>query len=69
MNVLPIVGGTLIRLMLPHEGNKLLCGPALCLEVIVIRSRCPSVHHEVDGRSSTQDVSTGNNSLAATKPF
>lgn len=47
VNVL-VVRGTLVRLMLLHEWQQLLCRPALGLEVIVVRSRGSSVHHEVD---------------------
>jgi len=34
---LPVIASPLVRLMLPHERNELLGGPALCLKVIIIR--------------------------------
>jgi len=46
---LPIIASTLIRLMLPHQWDQLLCSPAFRLKVIIIRSRGSSVHHEIDG--------------------
>jgi hypothetical protein len=46
---LPVIGCPLVCLMLLHERNELLCSPSLGLEVIVVGSRCSSVHHEVDG--------------------
>ena len=66
---LPVVRGALVRLMLSHERDELLGGPALSLEVIVIRRRSPSVHHKINGRSSTQNVGAGNDSLSASEPF
>jgi hypothetical protein len=34
----------LVSLVLPHEGEQFLGSPAFSLEIIVIRSRCTSVH-------------------------
>lgn len=80
-----VVAGTLICLVLLHQWNELLGGPALGLEVIVIRSRCSSVHltnirpmlhifkvptyHEVDGRSSSEDMCARHYSSSSIKPF
>ena len=39
-----IVARSLVMLVLPHQGNKLLCGPSLGLEIVVVRSRGTRVH-------------------------
>jgi hypothetical protein len=67
--VLLIVRCSLIGLMLLHERDQFLGRPPFGLEVIIIRGRCSSIHHEVDGRTSSQNVSTRYDSLSATKPF
>ena len=64
-----VVARPLVRLMLLHEGNELLRGPAFGLEVIVIASRCTSVHHEVYGAASAENVRAGNDGTATSKPF
>lgn len=64
-----IVAGTLVCLVLLHERNQLLGRPALCLEVIVVRSRCAGVHHEVDTGATTENVGTRNNSTSTAEPF
>jgi hypothetical protein len=80
-----VVTGSLISFVLLHQRNELFGGPALGLEVIIVGSRGASVHlaevsrkadfgaehtyHEVDGRTSTKDVSTGHNCSASIKPF
>lgn len=55
--------------MLLHERKQLLCGPALGLEVIVVRSASPGVHHEVDGGPATKDMGARNNRSSAIEPF
>ena len=64
-----VVARTLVGLVLLHEWNKLLSSPALGLEVVVVRSRCTSVHHEVDAGASAEDVGTRDNGTSATEPF
>lgn len=49
-----ILASPLIRLMLLHQREQLLGGPALGLEVIVIGGRGTSVH--LNGVSSTRSV-------------
>jgi hypothetical protein len=39
-----VVTGALVGLVFLHKRNEFLCGPALGLEVIVVGSRCASVH-------------------------
>jgi len=43
-----IVTRPLIRLVLSHQRQQLLSGPSLGLEVIIVRCRSPSLHHEVN---------------------
>lgn len=43
MNV-PVVTGPLVCLVLSHQGKKLVCRPALGLEVVVVGGRGSSVH-------------------------
>lgn len=64
-----VVARPLVCLVLLHERNELLGGPTLGLEVVVVRSRCTSVHHEVDTGASTEDMGTGDNGTSATEPF
>jgi hypothetical protein len=55
-----IVASSLVSLMLSHQRNQLLGRPALGLKVIVIRSRCTSVHlfHKSAMLRSLQRTST-----------
>jgi hypothetical protein len=39
-----VVASSLVSFVLSHERDELLGGPALGLEVIVVRSRCTCVH-------------------------
>lgn len=64
-----VVAGTLVRLVFLHERNELFGGPALGLEIVIIRSRCTCVHHEVDRGSTTQDVRARHDSSASIEPF
>lgn len=79
-----VVASSLVGFVLPHERNELLGLPAFSLEVIVVRCRCTGVpifqvsliersrkvtiHHEVDGTSSTKNVGAWYNSLSSSKP-
>jgi hypothetical protein len=51
-----VVARSLVGLVLFHERNKFLGGPALGLEVIVVGSRCASVHLAI-GQTRTTDSS------------
>lgn len=64
-----VVAGTLVCLVLPHERNELLGGPALGLEVVVVGSRRTSVHHEVDAGATTEDVGDWDDRTTATEPL
>jgi hypothetical protein len=55
--------------MFLHERDEFLRSPAFGLEVIIIRGRGSSVHHEIDGRPSSEDVGTGYNGFATSEPF
>lgn len=43
---LRVARSTLVRLMLLHQRQELFGGPALCLEVVVVRCRGSGVHLE-----------------------
>ena len=59
----------LISLMFLHEWEQLFGGPTLGLEVIVVGSAGPSVHHEVDGGPASKDMGTRYNCSSAIEPF
>jgi len=64
-----VVAGALVCLVLLHEREELLGGPALGLEIVVVGSRRTSVHHEVDGRAATENVGNGNDCTTTTEPL
>jgi hypothetical protein len=64
-----VVAGTLVCLVLPHERDEFLSGPALGLEIVVVGSRRTSVHHEVDAGAATEDVSDWDDRTTTAKPF
>lgn len=68
MNV-AVVARTLVGLVLLHKRDQLLGSPALALEIVIIRSRCARVHHEINGGTTAEDVCTWYNSLASSQPF
>lgn len=50
---IPVVGRTLVCLMLLHQRNQLLGRPTLGLEVVIVGGRCSCIHHEVDAAASS----------------
>jgi hypothetical protein len=84
MNV-AVVARALVRLVFLHQRNELLGGPALSLKVIVVGRRGTSVHltlsvfrdevdhtctyHEVDGRSTSEDIGAWHDCTSSTKVF
>ena len=56
----PVMTSSLVGLVLFHQGEQLLGSPALGLEVIVIRSRCPGVHLHIQSIvSNPKGISLG----------
>jgi hypothetical protein len=49
-----VVAGPLVGLVLLHKRDELLRGPALGLEVIIVGSRCASVHLAIDQTRTTE---------------
>jgi len=64
-----VVASSLIGLMFLHQRDEFFGGPALGLEIIIVGSRGTGVHHEVNGRSATKDVSDGDDGTATGKPL
>lgn len=64
-----VVAGTLVGLVLLHQRDEFLGGPTLSLEVVVVRSRCTGIHHEVDAGATTENVGTRYNRTSAAEPF
>lgn len=64
-----VVAGPLVGLELLHERKHVLGRPSLGLEVIEVGGGGTSVHHEVDGASTTEDVRARNNGATSVKPL
>lgn len=68
VNVL-VVRSALIRLMLLHQRKQFLSRPALGLEIVVVRGGGASVHHEVNGATSAQDMGNRDHGTTTGQPL
>lgn len=55
---IPVVARPLVGFMLLHQGNQLLCGPSLRLEVIVVGGRSSSIHLQIHNHISDNSRTT-----------
>ena len=60
-----VLGCPLVGLMLLHEWDKSLGVPSLHFEIVIIRSRSTRIHHEIDRRTTAENMGTRDDSTSA----